>query len=73
MECIHQSTFSQHERNLCMKIQKVQNTKSQRSALDKMNGNKAAGPDVIVTEILSDFDNFGINKIKGVINKIYII
>lgn len=42
-----------------------------KSALDKINRNKAAGPEGILTEILSASGDFGINKIIEVINEIY--
>lgn len=39
-------------------------------ALAKIRRNKAAGPDKIVIEMLTVLDNFRINKIPAVINKV---
>lgn len=42
-----------------------------RPVLDKMNRNKTEGEDRIVIEMLTAFDNFGIDKTAEVISKIY--
>jgi len=41
------------------------------SALKKMERNKAAGPDEIVTEMLTSLEDFGMEKLTELINKIY--
>ncbi|MCH9665805.1 MAG: hypothetical protein K0U41_08180 [Gammaproteobacteria bacterium] len=42
-----------------------------RAALAKMKRNKAAGPDEIVTEMITALEEFGIEKLTEVVNEIY--
>lgn len=41
------------------------------AALAKLNRNKAAGPEGILTEMLTALDDFGIDKITEITNEIY--
>lgn len=74
VEWICHRTFSQCERETynAWKYGRPEILKSKlRSVLKKMNRNKVAGLDVIVTEMLTVLDDFGTDKITGIINELY--
>ena len=42
-----------------------------QAALKKMKRHKAAGPDEIVTEMITSLEEYGVSKVTDIINEIY--
>ena len=42
-----------------------------QEALKKMKRHKAAGPDEIVTKMITSLEEYGVNKVTDIINEIY--